>query len=126
MSSKLTARQAEALKSFGIEGSYLPISKKAACVLISFLVKGNGTVGNNAFERAAYYRQFHDNWVGQSVEYYDGRTGKVKSVIARKREEVARIREGIHDSRPAPFTLWLAWEDGTYSSVCVSDVEKRT
>ena len=124
MTVKPTEKQIERLRCFDLEDSYLPTTKAVARVLLSFIIDGNGTnTGSNPFARAAYFRKFHDNWVGQKVKHFDQRTGIVKRVIARGKTEVRQIQRS-NPVNPAPFVLGVTWDNGTYSEVCVSSITK--
>ncbi len=130
---KITPRQVQALRKFGLEEKYFPKSKTGASLLLTYIIEGTRTDGANKDERIAIYRRLVDDWVGTRVERIGGVQGKVVGLVARSQVGV-RFSRQIHDDLEkeaiaiCPFKLLVAWDDskkkGGVTTTVVSLVKK--
>lgn len=120
--SKPTLKQIAFLESRGITPSHTRI----ACVrLIDYIIRGNGTFGDNQFSRVNIVKFFQDKWVGKKVlcvglSTKEGLRGTVDHLVARREEDVLSERRINPDYKPAPFQAVVYWEDATTSRTTLS------
>lgn len=111
-----TERQKKFLEKHGIA---LPPTKFACMTLIEFMVKGNGTMGENIFARTTLLRKAQVEWIGQRVllEWEHGqKTGTVVYIRARMLRDVQAIRKLYRDQyiQPHPFIAHVRCDGGGY------------
>ena len=120
--SKPTLKQIAFLESRGIT----PPPTIIACVrLISYIIRGNGTFGDNQFSRVNIVKSFQDKWVGKKIlgvgpSTKQGLRGTVGHLVARRQEDVFSRRRVDPDYKPAPFEAVVYWEDATTSRTTLS------
>lgn len=116
-----TSKQIAWFKAYNL----VPPPTKAACSsIITYIKRGNGTIGKDEGDRINITAEFQDQWLGQEVKKIDGKKkedprmpkGRVLYLRARKENEINSIkrnRKDHPDNQPIrPFDAWVQHEDG--------------
>ncbi|MBI5655130.1 hypothetical protein HZC53_05785 [Candidatus Uhrbacteria bacterium] len=107
---KATDKQVALLEKFGITGSY---SKAVASKMIEYILRGNGTGGDNEFVRAARLRTKIATYLHQRVRYIgSSRLGTVTSIWPRSFRDVAFLKKLPNNETPCIFQCAVRWDDG--------------
>ena len=121
---KPSEKQANLLESMGIR---VPRSIHVARRLISYVLDGNGTGGNQTI-RIGYAKHFNADWIGKRVKVdkgsREGRTGTVKEVMSRSLKEVLNIKQQNPNIKSvSPFVVSVKWDDEQYRACYCPPVE---
>ncbi len=74
-------------------GIAVPPTEQSAKSLVSFVFRGNYTIGENEFARRAIVREAQSHWIGKRVRAYSRDTGTVMYLRAKWRDEVLEQKE---------------------------------
>lgn len=87
---KPTECQVAMLAEWGIA---VPPTEQSAKSIVSFVLRGNYTIGVNEFARREIVRKAQSQWIGKCVRAYGRETGTVMYLRAKWQREVSLQRE---------------------------------